>query len=582
MEARVTTSERTIAYFTMEVGLEAGLSTYSGGLGVLAGDVARASADLRMPLVMVSLLHRKGYFKQRVDVDGTQHEEPAPWAVEKLVSRLDPLVTVGIEGREVRVRAWQYLVRGVHGGVVPVYLLDTDLAENAQEDRAITNSLYGGDSNYRLKQEAVLGIAGVRMLGALGHAQVARYHMNEGHAALLALELLREEAARHGRSVNDPATLAAVRRKCVFTTHTPIAAGHDRFGFDQAFQIVEPGVIGPFHDDAVRRLISSDHELNMTHVALQLSRYVNGVAKRHGEVSRKMFGEYPVDSITNGVHAPTWVAPPFVTLFDRWNPGWREDAFTLRCAVSIDLDSVWQAHMEAKRRLIEFVNMKMSSDLNTESFTIGFGRRATAYKRPDLLLADMDRLRRLAQRHGSLQVVFAGKAHPRDFAGKEIIQRVVRMLAALRPEVRGVYLPEYDMRTCALMVAGCDLWLNTPQPPLEASGTSGMKAALNGVPSLSTLDGWWLEGCIEGVTGWSIGVDRGVGNSINPEAPKSQELDHADEHSMYEKLEQTILPMFHNAREEYVRVMRGAISLNGAYFNTHRMMHEYAARAYVV
>jgi len=581
MEACVTNDLR-IAYFTMEVGLEAGVKTYSGGLGVLAGDFARAAADLALPFAVVTLLHRKGYFTQKLESDGTQREEPAPWTVEKLVTQLEPRVKVTIEGREVNVAAWQYLVRGEGGDVVPVYFLDTDLPENHKDDRGLTNSLYGGDHHYRLKQEAVLGIAGVRMLHALGHQSIARYHMNEGHAALLALELLREESQARGKPVNDPAVIAAVRRKCVFTTHTPIAAGHDRFSFDMAFDVVEPAVIEPFRDEAVRSMIAHRHELNMTYVALQLSRYVNGVAKRHGEVSRLMFGDYPVSAITNGVHAPTWISPAFAKLFDRWIPGWREDAYALRYAIAIDLESLWQAHMEAKRALVQFINANTSSDFSADAFTICYGRRATAYKRPDLLFADADRLRAIAEKHGPLQIVYGGKAHPRDFHGKELIQHVVRTFVSLQPHVRGVYLQNYDMKTCGLMTAGADLWLNTPQPPMEASGTSGMKAALNGVPSLSTLDGWWLEGCIENVTGWSIGVDRGVDKHFDPEAPKAPDLDRTDAASLYDKLERTILPMFRDNRMRYADVMRDAISLNGAFFNTQRMMHEYATRAYLV
>lgn len=566
----------------MEIGLEPALATYAGGLGALAGDVARAAADLSLPFCVVTLVHRRGYFKQKLTSDGVQLEEPAPWPVERFLMRLQPTVRVTIDGREVTIAAWQYLVRGVTGGVAPVYFLDTDLPENSPEDRGLTNSLYGGDVRYRLRQECVLGIGGVRMLHALQHQHIARYHMNEGHAALLALELMREESEARGKAVTDPAVIAAVRRKCVFTTHTPIAAGHDRFGLAMAFEVIEPAVVSPFREEQARAVIGSDHELNMTHVALLLSRYVNGVAKRHGEVSRQMFGNYAVASITNGVHVATWVSPPFERLFDRWIPGWREDSFSLRYAIAIDLDSIWQAHMEAKRQLVGMVNAAMASDFDAETFTIGFGRRATAYKRPDLLLADAERLRHIARQHGRLQVIYAGKAHPHDHAGKELIQRVSRLLTSLGPEVRGVYLPEYDMRTCALMISGSDLWLNTPRPPLEASGTSGMKAALNGVPSLSTLDGWWLEGCIEGVTGWSIGVDRGAGGSVDQHATPEPEMDQRDAASLYDKLERIILPMFHNEREKYAGVMRSAISLNGAFFNAHRMMHEYATRAYLV
>jgi starch phosphorylase len=296
---------------------------------------------------------------------------------------------------------------------------------------------------------------------------------------------------------------------------------------------------------------------------------VNGVAKRHGEVSRQLFGEHPIDAITNGVHAATWVGPSFAALYDKHIPGWREDNFSLRYAMSIPGDDIWRAHRTAKRRLVDFVNRETNAGLDVDFFTLGFGRRATAYKRADLILTDLDRLRRMSRDSGRIQLVFAGKAHPHDGPGKELIRSLFRSIGALRPDVRAAYLPNYDMDLCGRMTAGVDCWLNTPQPPMEASGTSGMKAALNGVPSLSTLDGWWLEGWIEGVTGWAV------------ESPTSGPPDnHTEADALYTKLETVILPLFYGNRSRFVDVMRHAIAINGSFFHTQRMIRHYVTRAY--
>jgi len=559
-----------IAYFSMEIALESGMPTYSGGLGVLAGDTLRAAADLRLPMVALSLLHRRGYFRQRLDADGRQREEPVEWPVEQFLTAQSPTVSVTLEGRTIHVRAWRYEVGGVSGNRVPVYLLDTDLPENSPWDRELTHYLYGGDQHYRLCQEVVLGIGGVRMLRALGYADLQRFHLNEGHASLLALELLDEQARRAGREVNND-DVDAVRRMCVFTTHTPVAAGHDQFPLDLVRR-----VLGERHEYTMQNVFCCEGVLNMTYLALNLSRYVNGVAKRHGEVTQHMFARYQIDSITNGVHAATWTSPPFQRLFDRHIPGWREDNFSLRYALSIPGDEVWDAHVEAKTQLLQVVNQTAGADMDVGCLTLGFARRATGYKRPTLILHDVARLRRLFQTRGRLQLIFSGKAHPRDEAGKDLIRQIFAAREALQPVVRVAYLPDYDLELGRLLTAGVDVWLNTPLPPQEASGTSGMKAALNGVPSLSVLDGWWIEGCLEGLTGWAIGRDHDGGTPDERAA--------RDAGSLYDKLEEAVLPLYHGRfgrRERFIDVMRHSIALNGSFFNTHRMMQQYVIKAYM-
>jgi starch phosphorylase len=559
-------NQQTIAYFSMEIGLLSDMPTYSGGLGVLAGDTIRAAADLKVPMVGVSLLHRKGYFYQRLDGAGRQIEEPVDWAVDDFLTELPDRVSVTIEGRVVALRAWKYNVAGPGDFSVPVYFLDADLAENSAWDRTLTHFLYGGDLHYRLCQEVILGIGGVRMLRALGHQEIARYHMNEGHSSLLALELLDEEAVRAGRPSPNRDDVQTVREKCVFTTHTPVAAGHDQFPMTLVNQI-----LGRREVEEMKDVFCCGDVLNMTFLALNLSRYVNGVAKKHGEIAKLMFAAYDVDAITNGIHAATWAAEPFAELYDRYIPGWDRDNSSLRSALGIAKQEIWQAHRAAKRALLQLVNREMNVGMDVDVFTIGFARRAAAYKRTDLLFSDTERLKGIADRCGGLQIIYAGKAHPQDEAGKEQIQRVFRARDQLRNKIRIAYLENYSMHIGKMMTAGVDVWLNTPLPPMEASGTSGMKAAVNGVPSLSVLDGWWIEGCIEGVTGWSIGPNERTG-AVS---------DHSrDAASLYDKLEQIILPLYYVQRDDYLDVMRHAIALNGSFFNTHRMLQQYVLKAY--
>ena len=552
----------TVAYFSMEVALDAAMPTYAGGLGVLAGDLLRSAADLGLPLVGVSLLHRKGYFVQRLDDSGWQIESDATWPVASFLECMDATASVVIEGRTVRLRAWRYRLRGDNGGAVPVFLLDTDVDGNDPADRRLTDTLYGGDERYRLCQEVVLGIGGVRMLRALGYTDLVRFHLNEGHSALLALELL-TDAQRRGLGVE--AAVAAVRRLCVFTTHTPVPAGHDCFSLELATRVLDASASA-----SLAALHCCDSELNLTRLGLTLSHYVNGVTQRHGEVSHSMFPSYPIGSITNGVHAATWTAPAFQALFDRRMPDWRHDNFELRYALNIPLDEIRSAHADAKQALVDTVRQRTGVALSTTPLTIGFARRATAYKRPTLVFHDAAPLADLASTFGGLQIVFAGKAHPRDEGGKHLIQEVVRRQRTAEPGVRVVVLPEYDLDLARTIVAGVDLWLNVPLPPLEASGTSGMKAALNGVPSLSVLDGWWREGHLEGVTGWAVG----------PRERHPQRTDEDDAHALYDVLRRRVLPLFAGAPDEWTAVMRSTIAVNGSFFNAQRMLMEYAIHAY--
>lgn len=558
----MTTDECCIAYFSMEVGLESAIPTYSGGLGILAGDTLRAAADLRFPLVAMTLVHRRGYFYQHLDDRGQQTEQPVQWPIHDFLQLLPSRVSVSIEGRTVVVAAWKYEVIGCSGHRIPVYLLDTDLPENAPWDRELTHYLYGGDPHYRLCQEVVLGIGGLRMLRELGHADLNRYHMNEGHASFLSFELLREHARAACRETADGTDVEAVRRQCVFTTHTPVEAGHDRFPWSMI-----DSVLGHSPEFALKNVFCCDGVVNMTYLALNLSHYVNGVAKRHGETTQRLFAKYQIDSITNGVHAATWTGPAFQRLFDKYIPGWREDNLSLRYAISIPPNEVWAAHEEQKDELLRLVNHATNAGFDRYVLTLGFARRFAAYKRPDLLLQDIDRLNRMAAEIGPLQIVFAGKAHPHDQSGKELIREVWEARKRVSSNIRIAFLENYDMDLARRIASGVDVWLNTPQPPLEASGTSGMKAALNGIPSLSVLDGWWIEGCIEGVTGWAIGKDHATSND--------------DAQFLLDKLEQAVLPVFYRDREKFVDIMRHAVALNGAFFNTHRMMQQYATKAYL-
>ena len=550
-----------VAYFSMEIAINPGMPTYSGGLGVLAGDTLRSAADLGVPLVAFTLLHRKGYFQQHLDSNGLQSEDIQPWNPSDYCTEEPARVTVSVEGRTVTVRAWRYNMVGRYGHVVPIYLLDTDLDGNTGWDRGLTDHLYGGDTNYRLQQEIVLGMGGARMARALGH-RVNVYHMNEGHAALLTLALLESQMGGGPQGFATEAEIAQVRKRCVFTTHTPVPAGHDRFSTEQTIRI-----LGGDRTARLERLgCYRDGMLNMTLLALKFSRYANGVAMQHGKVSRAMFPEFQIDSITNGVHAPTWVSEPIQQMLDDHIPAWRRDNLYLRNAIDLPETAIQRAHASAKESLLTEVAKRTRLVLDPKVLTLGFARRAATYKRATLLFTDPHRLAEIARAAGGLQILYAGKAHPQDEPGKALIQQVIEDAAKLSSDVlRIVYLENYDWALGALLTAGVDVWENTPQRPYEASGTSGMKAALNGVPSLSILDGWWIEGCIEGVTGWAI--EDGANDA-------------EEAASLYTKLEKAVVPLYREAPEKWAQTMRNTLAFNGSYFNTNRMVKQYTRNAY--
>jgi starch phosphorylase len=553
-----------IAYFTMEVGLDDAIPCYAGGLGVLAGDSLRAASDIGIPLVGMTLLYRKGYFTQHLDASGNQTESEVTWNPAELLKPVETRVSITIEGRQVWIRPWRHDIPGISSTNAVIYFLDTDLPENSIWDRALTYYLYNGDDHYRICQEALLGLGGIAMLRALGYEDITTFHMNEGHSSFLTLGLLVEQAERSNRPISDNYNIERVRQQCVFTTHTPVPAGMDKFPMTLVRQVIGDHLA----DTLIKIKLALSDTLNMIMLALFFSRYINGVSMEHGEISIGMFPSYPINSISNGVHAVTWTSEPFQRLFDHHVPEWRDDNLYLRYIIGIPLPEIHKAHTEAKILLINWLKRK-GINLDPTLMTIGFARRATQYKRANLLFTDLERLKNIARDSGPLQIIYAGKAHPQDEGGKEMIRHVFKAAEALKGFIKIVYLEDYGLTTAKYLCSGVDLWLNTPQKPFEASGTSGMKAALNGIPSLSILDGWWTEGHLEGVTGWSIG-EPGIENNPVMEV-----------NSMYDKLQNVITPLYYNQPQKFESIMRSTIAISGSYYNAQRMMMQYLEHAYM-
>jgi len=546
-----------VAYFSMEIAVNSDMPTYSGGLGVLAGDVVRSSADLRIPLVAITLVSEKGYLKQKITSDGSQLEYPEEWDPSKYMKLLPQTASVKISGKEVKIAAWIYEQESLTGGTIPVMFLTTDVEGNSQEDKQITDYLYGGDDLYRLKQEIVLGIGGVRILEVLG-INVKKYHMNEGHSSLLTLELLKNSGLNTNR----------VRDICVFTTHTPVASALDKFSYDLVSETLEPEV-----PQEVLQKYGGEDELNMTLLALNLSKYTNGVTEAHMEYSRKLFPGYQIQEITNGVHSYTWTCPCLRRLFDKYIPRWANEPELLVRVNIIPEEELWEAHMDAKKGLLDFVNASSGFQMNADVLTIGFARRATAYKRATMIFTDLGKLKEV-NNSGKIQLIFAGKAHPKDEMGKELIKEIYEFKDRLQGELDVVYLENYNMEMAGKLTSGVDLWLNTPLPPYEASGTSGMKAAHNGVINFSVLDGWWVEGCVEGLTGWAIGPFPD--QVLDEQQRRKKEIN-----DLYNKLEYVIIPMYYERNDAWVTTMKNSIGKVAYYFNTHRMMRSYATDAYL-
>ena len=564
----LTLKKNQIAYFSMEIGFRSDIPTYSGGLGVLAGDTLKSFSDLGIDVVAVSLLNEKGYFTQHLDEYGYQREEYSSWDFKNNLEKLDVAVNVFIDNRVVRVTAWKYSLVGVTGKSISIIFLDTNLPDNHDDDRGLTSYLYGGDNVYRLKQEIVLGIGGIKVLRELGY-NPKKYHMNEGHAAFLILELYRELHSLSGeQGVYEDEKKLILQQLCSFTTHTPVAAGHDEFPNDLVTKF-----LGPVLPKAIFDVVTRDGKFSMTRLALNYSSYVNSVARKHQEVSARMFPEFEIDYITNGVHSTTWTCDRIASLFDKHIIDWRVNPLELRNSHKIPLVELQKAHQKAKQDLFNYIEETQNIKFDVDVFSIGFARRATGYKRAELLFRNVDWLKNISRTVGKIQLVFAGKAHPHDDGGKHVIQRIIKLSEELAPTVNIVFLENYNMDVSAKMVAGVDVWLNTPKRPLEASGTSGMKAAHNGVPSLSIPDGWWVEGLIEGVTGWAIG------DEVLTEQDDFK-IDELDARSLYEKLEKHVIPLYYNDPMAYVAIMRNTIAINAAYFNTHRMVNQYLVRAY--
>jgi len=552
-------ADRKIAYFSMEIALSKALPTYSGGLGVLAGDTLRSAADTGASMVAVSLVHRRGYFQQHLDAVGQQTESDVVWHPETLPPA-GRIIQLQLQGREITLRAWRFDVVGVTGHVIPVFLLDSDVDGNDPWDRRLTDHLYGGDTYYRLCQEAILGLGGIHLLHALG-CQPEVCHMNEGHASLLAIGLLEARLAPAPLSEATEEDADSIAQQCVFTTHTPVPAGHDQFGLDQMQQ-----VLGHERASVIERFGALHNNLlNMTYLALRFSRYVNGVAMQHGKVSQAMFPQVHVHAITNGVHAATWLSPHFQQLFDKEIPDWRHDNNYLRSVYGIDPATIEATHRLGQQRLFATVKQRTGVELDPDVLTLGFARRVATYKRATLLFHSPERLVEIAERIGGLQILYAGKSHPADNAGKALIREVFADAEKLNSSsLKIIYLENYDWDLGEQLTGGVDVWLNTPLRPYEASGTSGMKAALNGVPSLSVLDGWWIEGCAENITGWAI-----------PDG--DDETSEAD--ALYRKLEHSIAPCFAD-KACWAELRRHCIAMNGSFFNTHRMLGQYVANAY--
>ncbi len=557
-----------IAYFSMEIMLRTHIPTYAGGLGILAGDLLRSAADTNIPAVGVSLVYKGVSFVQRLNADGTQTYSELEWRKSDQFTKMPHRIVLKINGRDVTVGCWRYDIVGYGGFEVPVYLLDTDYYVNEPWAREITDNLYAEQKHIRLCQEIILGVGGVRMLDALGY-DIDFYHMNEGHAAFAPLALLPKLDWKDDE----------VRKKCVFTTHTPIPEGHDVFDYDLAYRYGEPYL--PWH---IKQLAGDQH-LHMTKLAMSLSHYTNAVSKKHSEITRGMFPGKDIESVTNGVHHRTWTASTMQDLYNEYLPGWLEDPSILKNALDkIPDEALWRAHQETKKTLVEYVNKGLNSDscdggygkpsadelFDTETLTIALARRPVDYKRPLLIYHDLNRLVRISA--GKIQIIQSGKSHHSDDISDHIVKEILSISKKLRGVVRIVYLSNYSPKVARLLVSGTDIWLNTPRRPLEASGTSGMKAALNGGLNFSVLDGWWIEGYL---------MNKNAGFAIGPdpeENPKNDDL--VDSNDLYSQLEHSIVPLYYENRPEWIKRMKQAIAL-GAYFNTNRCIREYAESAWI-
>ncbi len=549
-----------IAYFVMELGLEDSMPIYSGGLGVLAGDTLFSYADMDIPAVCVTLLYKRGYNLQKITPHGMQLDFDALWDYRRYLKKLDVEVEIFFGDLKQRITCWEYWVRSK--GDVRVLFLDADIEGNDPEIRKLNSKLYFDDGLYRLRQEILLGIGGYRILKALGYP-IHVYHMNESHSAFLVVELLKEFG-----------NIEEVRKRCVFTTHTPVPAGHDRFPLD----MVKEELKAYNHIDWERE--AEGGNINLSLLASKYSGKVNAVSHRHKFVTAGIFPELgeDIEYVTNGVYHKRWVHGEIQELFNEYIPGWDENPILLQRAHEIPSELLLKKHNKIKSDLINLVNKQTDASFSDDVFTIGIARRVTPYKRNDLILRDIDRLIHIAESVGEIQILFAGKAHPKDGMGKEMIKNIFEKMKLLRERTKAVkvaFLENYGIDMAKLIIAGTDLWLNNPRRPYEACGTSGMKAGMNGVLNFSTWDGWWLEGGIEGVNGWGIGPKPSWRDM-------TESKDEEDLEDIYGKLAYVIIPTFYKHKDEWVQLMKNSIATIGPYFNTYRMVSEYISKVYKI
>jgi len=539
-----------IAYFSAEIGISSSLPTYSGGLGILAGDHIKAAADEGLPLCAITLLYKEGYFKQRIDDKGYQTETYPKFDPEPLLKKLDFTFPLYLQDRDVQIEVYRLDFTGLSGHILPIYFMDTDLESNSDEDRNISLRLYSGNKNHRILQEAILGFGGIHLLKHLGILDnIETFHMNEGHCSFLTLKLLEEYKNEN-----------SVREKCHFTTHTPVPAGHDHFAMERVNSLIH----GLIPDNLGLPSLVKNSRLHMTELGLYFSRSANGVSKLHGDVAQDQFPKFQIGYITNGVYHPYWICAQMRKVYDIYLPGWKEDGEKLLEVDLVPDDELAAAHAKRKRILLGYANAQVQKALSRNILTIGFARRAAAYKRAHLLFKDLERLVNICQ--GQVQFIFAGKAHPKDHQGKEIIQEIVANANELYGKVKVVFLENYNMWLGRLLTSGVDVWLNTPLRPNEASGTSGMKAALNGIPNLSILDGWWDEGCEDGINGWAIGT-------------QDDPNDEADANHLFGLLEEKVIPAYYGQTDKWGPLMKASIK-TGVRFTAQRMIRDYKKKYY--
>ncbi len=546
-----------IAYFVMEVGLDENIPTYSGGLGTLTGDTLYSFADLGIPAVCITLLYKKGYVYQKIGKDGRQMDLEDNWNYTEKLNPLPIQIELPIKDKNQKIKVWEYTVKGKRN--IKILFLDGDIDGNDERVRDAFQRLYYSDKERRLIQEIALGIGGYRALKTLGY-HITLYHINESHSAFLLFELLKENPNPED-----------VKKKVVFTTHTSLPVGHDIFPLDMVKEQLKLYDGINWKDEA-----TADNNLDLSLLSAKYSSIVNAVSLKHKFITKRSYAFREVDYITNGVYHKRWVCEELKDIYDRYLPSWDDNPALLKQAYDIPSIELLKAHLEAKEKLINFINKNYDASFIVECPMLCVARRITAYKRNNLILRDMERLIKIAEKFGCLQLVFAGKAHPADEEGKAIVKDVndkINYAKSRTKDLRMVFIENYGIHVAKLLVSGCDVWLNNPKRPYEACGTSGMKAAMNGVINFSTWDGWWLEGGIEGINGWGIGP--------RPHwLDMSESNDEEDLEDIYGKLQHLILPAYYYHQDEWVKMMKNSIATVGPYFNTYRMVSEYFVKIY--